>query len=86
MVGWPTMKRDTKLIRSVLQALADHPDASMQEADLMKHAGLMVLVPNEPGAFGYHLQLCVDAGFIASDPVPGSSRQYWRLTWAGHEA
>ena len=80
------MKRDTKLIHSMLIALRDSPEMSMRELVLIDKVGLGTLVPNEANAFGYHLKLCTDAGFVVAEPVPGSSQQEWRLTWAGHEA
>ena len=69
------MRRDMELIRRILEWMAGHgPQWVMRGA-------VLSAVEGEADFVSYHIDLCLQAGFIVS----GNPQETLQLTWAGHE-
>ena len=80
-----TMRRDMKLIRWILQFLADRDDPWIDWSEIAP-AGRDKMKADEK-ILDYHVSLCVQAGFleIGRGDDASSLLPTYQLTWGGHE-
>ena len=79
------MRRDMKLIKRILKCLADRNEPWANGSDI-HHACGDHGTAVDGKVFDYHIELCVQAGFVVHGLAEdGVALPVFKLTWQGHE-